>query len=113
MQAALAELDEIRQTMVPRMGLSTITGHWNYDLVDALDVEDMLEICAITIKASIARKESRGYFFREDYPMIDNGNWLVHSVLSREGDDTRINHVSARQTYGPDEAVDDFLTADY
>jgi succinate dehydrogenase/fumarate reductase flavoprotein subunit len=113
MQQALAELADIRDSMVPRMGLPSVSRTWNYDWVDAVDVEDMLDICELTIRASLLREESRGYFFREDFPYTDNRNWLVHTVAVREGGAARISHVSAAQEYGPDQEVDDFLTADY
>lgn len=113
MQEGLDQLAAIRAEAVPRMGLASTSRTWNYDWVDALDVEDMLDICELTIRASLARQESRGYFFREDFPYTDNLNWLVHTVARREGNDIRIDHVSAAQDYRPDHDTDDFLTADY
>ena len=59
------------------------------------------------------RKESRGYFFREDYPYIDNRNWLKHVVAQRVGDDIRFEFTSAAQKFAPPNEIDDFLTADY
>ena len=85
--------------MVPRMGLGSTSRNWNYDWVDALDVEDMLDVCELTIRASLQRKESRGYFFREDYPLIDNGNWLKHTVATRVGDDIRFEYTPAAQKF--------------
>lgn len=32
-------------------------------------------------KAASLRKESRGWFLREDYPVTDNGNWLKWIVV--------------------------------
>jgi succinate dehydrogenase/fumarate reductase flavoprotein subunit len=113
MQSALDDLAEVRATMLPRMGLGSASRNWNYDWVDALDVEDMLDVCELTIRASMQRKESRGYFFREDYPYIDNKNWLKHVVATRVGTDIRFEFTSAAQKFGPENETDDFLTADY
>lgn len=113
MISALGDLTEVRERMVPRMGLGSISRNWNYDWVDALDVEDMLDVCELTIRASLQRRESRGYFFREDYPLIDNGNWLKHTVATRAGNDIRFEYTPAAQKFAPEHATDDFLTADY
>lgn len=113
MRSALDDLAEVRDAMLPRMGLGSASRTWNYDWVDALDVEDMLDVCDLTIRASMQRKESRGYFFREDYPFIDNRNWLKHVVATRVGGDIQFEFTSAAQKYGPDTETDDFLTADY
>lgn len=113
MRSAIDELADVRARMLPRMGLSSTTRSWNYDWVEALDVEDMLDVCELTIRASMQRKESRGYFFREDYPYIDNRNWLKHVVAQRVDDDIQFEFTSAAQKFEPDRDVEDFLTADY
>ena len=98
---------------VSRMGLGSVSRNWNYDWVEALDAEDMLDVCELTIRASMQRKESRGYFFREDYPRIDNRNWLRHTVAKRRGDDVEFAFTPAGQMFAPENATDDFLTAEY
>jgi succinate dehydrogenase flavoprotein subunit len=113
MASALEDLSEVRERMLPRMGLGSTTRNWNYDWVETLDAEDMLDVCELTIRMSMQRKESRGYFFREDYPYIDNRNWLTHTVATRAGNDVRFERTSAAQKVGPPTETDDFLTADY
>jgi len=113
MRAALDDLADVRERLVPRMGLGSVSLNWNYDLVDALDVEDMLDVCELTIRASMQRKESRGYFFREDYPYIDNKHWLKHVVATRTGDGIAFEFTPAAQKFAPETETDDFLTADY
>lgn len=113
MSSALDDLSDVREHMLPRMGLGSTTRAWNYDWVEALDAEDMLDVCELTIRMSMQRRESRGYFFREDYPCIDNRNWLTHTVASRAGNDIRFERTSAAQKYAPPAETDDFLTADY
>ena len=113
MASALDDLAEIRTRLLPRMGLGTVSRNWNYDWVDALDVEDMLDVCELTIQASMQRQESRGYFFREDFPRIDNKNWLKHTVAKRVGGEVRFEFTPAARMFAPENEFDDFLTADY
>jgi succinate dehydrogenase/fumarate reductase flavoprotein subunit len=114
MRTALVKLEEVRESLVPRMGLESVSRNWNYDWVDALDVEDMLDICDVSIRSAIERKESRGPFYREDYPRIDNKNWLKHTVVSRV--DGKIDIQSApvdAKHIRPTNDTEDFLSADY
>ncbi|MBM3952797.1 MAG: FAD-binding protein [Rhodospirillales bacterium] len=114
MCAALAELAEIRERMVPVMGLASITRTWNYDWVDALDVEDMIDICEAIILSALARRESRGPFFREDHPYVDNKDWLKHTVIRRADHGAKIEHVPVHLAYiKPKAEREDFLSADY
>jgi len=113
MTSALGELAAIRDDLLPRMGVGSESRTWNYDWVEALDAEDMLDVCDLTIRASLQRRESRGYFFREDYPYIDNRNWLKHTVARRSGDGVAFEFTEAAPIFRPEAEIDDFLTAEY
>ena len=41
---------------------------YNADLVTALEVINMVEICILTVKSAILRRESRGAHYRSDFP---------------------------------------------
>jgi fumarate reductase (CoM/CoB) subunit A len=41
---------------------------YNTELVTALEVINMVEICILTVKSAILRRESRGAHFRSDFP---------------------------------------------
>ena len=41
---------------------------YNTELVTALEVINMVEICILTVKSAILRRESRGAHFRFDFP---------------------------------------------
>ncbi|MCM8711222.1 FAD-dependent oxidoreductase [Clostridium sp. SYSU_GA19001] len=45
-------------------------------LLSCHEAEAMILSAEMFFKASLLRKESRGWFLREDYPNIDNENWL-------------------------------------
>ena len=41
------------------------------------------------LQSSLERKESRGPFFRRDFPETDNANWLTANVLKKTGNGFR------------------------
>lgn len=87
MQAALAEVREIRAELLPRMGLKSTTHRYNYGWIDAIDVHNMLDVVELTILSSLNRTESRGPFFRPEYPYTDNKSWFGLNILYRgDGD---------------------------
>jgi len=86
LENAFNELKHIEESNLPQMRLKTDTLNFNYDWVDALDVIDMLHALKIQLQFSLYRKESRGAFYREDYPNTDNENWLKHVVGNKNKD---------------------------
>jgi succinate dehydrogenase / fumarate reductase flavoprotein subunit len=90
MRSALDDLAEIRASVAPSMALPSATHRFNYDWVDALDVWSMLDAAVLTIQASLLREESRGPFFRADFPEQDNERWLQYIIASRVDGELRI-----------------------
>ena len=42
-------------------------------------------------KASAMRKESRGWFLREDFPQMDNDNWLKWIVVENDNGEMKFS----------------------
>jgi succinate dehydrogenase/fumarate reductase flavoprotein subunit len=59
---------------------------WNTDLVDALELDNLIGQAATVLHSARFRTESRGAHAREDYPLRDDENWLVHTLAWRGGD---------------------------
>ena len=89
MTSALDDLAAIRRDVLPAMRIANRTRSANYEWLDAIDVVNMVDACELIIRSSLERKESRGPFFRRDFPLMDNGKWLVANVLKKSSDGMR------------------------
>ncbi len=56
---------------------------FNTDLVEAIELGYLLDVAEATATAALARTESRGAHFREDFSKRDDANWLKHSLAYR------------------------------
>ena len=54
-------------------------GSFNQALLEALELENMLDLANLTAGAADLRRESRGHHYRVDYPERDDANWLRHT----------------------------------
>lgn len=71
-----------------RLALACLEDHsrlFNTARVEALELENLMEIALATVVSAAARHESRGAHSRVDYPVRDDIKWLKHSLFFREG----------------------------
>jgi len=59
---------------------------YNLDLIRALELGYMLDISHVIAIGAIARKESRGAHYREDFQKMDNQNFLKHTIVALNED---------------------------
>jgi succinate dehydrogenase / fumarate reductase flavoprotein subunit len=72
-----------RQTQ--RIAIKDKSRIFNTARVEALELENLIEVAKATIVSAEARKESRGAQARSDFPARDDANWLRHSLWYRDG----------------------------
>ena len=58
---------------------------FNRDLLDSLELGHMLDLAEVIVAGALYRKESRGAHFREDYPVRDDVQFLVHTLVRFTG----------------------------
>jgi succinate dehydrogenase / fumarate reductase flavoprotein subunit len=59
---------------------------FNTDVLDAVELGYLIDFSAALVDSALARQESRGAHYREDFPDRDDENWLKHSLAYLEGD---------------------------
>jgi len=59
---------------------------YNTDLTEAVELAFLLDCADTLVAAALARDESRGAHYREDYPLRDDDHWLKHSLAYRQPD---------------------------
>ena len=57
-----------------------------HELLNCHEAEAAVLSAEMQFLAAQMRKESRGWFLREDYPETDNENWLKWIIVKRQGD---------------------------
>jgi succinate dehydrogenase / fumarate reductase flavoprotein subunit len=53
---------------------------YNTDLLEAVELGFLLDLAEVVVTGALAREESRGGHFREDFPQRDDANWLKHTM---------------------------------
>jgi succinate dehydrogenase / fumarate reductase flavoprotein subunit len=59
---------------------------FNTARVEALELDNLIEVARATMISAEARQESRGAHDRADFPKRDDVRWLKHSLWYRDGD---------------------------
>ena len=54
----------------------------NYELIGALELESMIDICHIITLGAYLRQESRGAHSRRDFTNRNDADWLKHTLAT-------------------------------
>ncbi len=83
MRTGIEKLDELRQ----RIGAAHLpdkSNAFNTARLEALELDNLLEVAEATAIVAEGRRESRGAHAREDYQERDDESWLCHSMYFPE-----------------------------
>ncbi|MFQ5487734.1 MAG: FAD-binding protein, partial [Gammaproteobacteria bacterium] len=76
------------QELEGRLQHVTLKDHsriFNTARIEALELENLMDVALAAVTSALARQESRGAHSRIDYPQRDDERWLKHSLFFKEG----------------------------
>lgn len=84
MATGLKKLAQLRERL-KHAALKDTSKVFNTSRIEALELDNLMEVAWVTAVAALTRQESRGAHSREDYPKRDDANWLKHIVCYEDG----------------------------
>jgi succinate dehydrogenase / fumarate reductase flavoprotein subunit len=75
-QSKIAEL----KVRYEKVSVSDKSSVFNTDLLEAMELQNLIELAEVTVAGALARQESRGAHAREDFPKRDDQNWMKHTL---------------------------------
>ncbi|MEU9207559.1 succinate dehydrogenase flavoprotein subunit [Streptomyces sp. NPDC048415] len=86
-KTAVEKIAELRERYT-NVSIQDKGKRFNTDLLEAIELGNLLDLAEVMAVSALARKESRGGHYREDYPNRDDVNFMRHTMAYREvGDD--------------------------
>jgi succinate dehydrogenase / fumarate reductase flavoprotein subunit len=79
MLEGIKKIGELRER-ISRASLNDNSRAFNTARLEALELDNLLEIAEATAISAEGRRESRGAHARDDYQTRDDENWLSHSI---------------------------------
>jgi len=83
LNSLLHEIQRVKREELPLLETTTQGRSYNKEWLDAIELENILELLTFAATSALQRTESRGVHFREDHPDTDNDNWLKESVVKK------------------------------
>ncbi len=108
MTEGVAKVKAIREKMQD-VRLQDHSKVFNTARVEAMELENLVDVGMAIVLSALGRRESRGAHSRPDHPARDDQNWLKHSLYFQEGDRMDYKPVHSKpltvETFPPKERV--------
>jgi succinate dehydrogenase / fumarate reductase flavoprotein subunit len=86
---ALAKIRSLK-AQYEEVAIDNHGARFNSDLLDALEMESLLNLGEVIALSAKEREESRGSHSREDHQDRDDQNWLKHTLVRKAGEGPRV-----------------------
>jgi succinate dehydrogenase / fumarate reductase flavoprotein subunit len=83
LKQALSDIAELKNRYA-QVAVQDKGKRFNTDLLEAIELGFLLDLAEVLVVSALAREESRGGHYREDYPRRDDVNFMRHTMAYRE-----------------------------
>jgi len=83
LEEGVRKIREVQQRVL-RTSIGDKSRTFNTARVEALELENLIEVAVASLVSAEARKESRGAHDRSDFPERDDNNWIKHTLWYKE-----------------------------
>ena len=89
---------KIKQTeeKVNNLSISDKSKIFNTARIEALEIQNLIEVAVSSLLSADARKESRGAHDREDFTERNDKDWLKHTMWFKNDDDLKYKKVNLK-----------------
>ena len=81
LEQALVQIRHLKKRYL-NIGLTNKSKVFNYELQEALELNNMLRVAEVIVYSALQHRESRGAHFRSDYPERNDEEWLKHTFVN-------------------------------
>jgi fumarate reductase (CoM/CoB) subunit A len=113
MKKMVEEVEKLKEDDLPRLYVADQSKRYNYELIDALETLVRVDIEEVSTRGALMRKESRATHYREDYPKMDNQQWLKNIVFSVENGDLKHRFKPVDKSVLDPENIPEFFDSDF
>ena len=91
LEKALKTVQELIQRY-EGVGIDNRGRRFNTELLEAIELESLLGLAQAILISAMAREESRGAHYREDFPGRDDDTWLKHTLVRKTDEGPRLSY---------------------
>jgi succinate dehydrogenase / fumarate reductase, flavoprotein subunit len=85
LKQALSDIEGLKARYV-NVSVQDKGQRFNTDLLEAIELGFLLDLAEVLVTSALARQESRGGHFREDFPTRDDVNFMRHTMAYKQDD---------------------------
>jgi len=96
--AFLDFIEIVKHDKLPNLGVASKSRVYNKGWFDVLELKNIVHLLEAATRSALARNESRGVHYREDFPYADNDSWLKESLVLLSDGKMHIKHRPVTKT---------------
>ncbi len=89
MEMGLTKIEEMTQKTLPALSVRDRQLIGNYDLLEALEYRNMLDVANVMGRSALNRQESRGAHYRKDCPEMKK-EWCRNTIVQKKEDELQV-----------------------